>query len=150
MDQSRSQGQLSNESRQSTRHRHAQALSVVALVVVFSGAMFAQDSTKTNPPADVSFSKDVAPVLNKFCTTCHSAEEDHPSELFMDSYESLMKGGKHGKAIVQGNAKESLLSQKMGDNPPFGKMMPPPRKPRPTPEQVALILAWIDQGAKKN
>jgi hypothetical protein len=130
--------------------RLSQTLALSALVVVFTGALFAQDSTKTTSASEVSFSKDVAPVLDKFCATCHSSEEDHPSQLFMDSYETLMKGGKHGKAIVQGNAKESLLSQKMSDDPPFGKMMPPPRKPRPTPEQVALILAWIDQGAKKN
>jgi hypothetical protein len=141
---------LSNASRQSTYTRYSQALSLLALVIVFSGALFAQDSTKVNSSTEVSFSKDVAPVLDKFCATCHSSEEDHPSQLFMDSYESLMNGGKHGKAIVPGNSKESLLRQKLSDEPPFGKMMPPPRKPRPTPEQVALILAWIDQGAKKN
>ena len=125
-------------------------LPLLVLVVLFSGTARSQDSTKANSSTEVSFSKDVAPVLNKFCTTCHSSEEDHPSELFMDTYESLMKGGKHGKAIVPGNSKESLFAQKMSDGPPFGKVMPPPRKPRPTPEQVALILAWIDQGAKKN
>ncbi|MCX6145117.1 MAG: hypothetical protein NTZ35_18090 [Ignavibacteriales bacterium] len=141
---------MSNDLLRSTHNRHSHALSIFALAVVFSGALFAQDSTKANSSTEVSFSKDVAPVLDKFCTTCHSSEEDHPSELFMDSYELLMKGGKHGKAIVPGNSKESLFSQKMSDDPPFGKMMPPPRKPRPTPEQVALILAWIDQGAKKN
>jgi uncharacterized membrane protein len=111
---------------------------------------FAQDSTKGKSEQEVSFSKVVAPLLDKFCVTCHAAEEEHPSQLFMDTYESLMTGGKHGKAIVPGNSKESLLSQKMSAEPPFGKMMPPPRKPRPTPEQVAQILAWIDQGAKKN
>jgi hypothetical protein len=125
-------------------------LPLLVLVVSFSGTMFGQDSTKAQAPTEVSFSKDVAPVLDKFCVTCHSSEEDHPSQLFMDTYESLMNGGKHGKAIVPGNSKESLISQKLSDEPPFGKMMPPPRKPRPTPEQVALILAWIDQGAKKN
>jgi hypothetical protein len=125
-------------------------LPLLALVVTFFGTARAQDSTKVDASTDVSFSKDVAPILDKFCVTCHSAEEDHPSALFMDTYESLMKGGKHGKAIVPGNSKESLFTQKMSDEPPFGKVMPPPRKPRPTPEQVALILTWIDQGAKKN
>ena len=141
---------MSNESPQSTNTRFPVALSLLVLVVLLSGALFAQDSTKGNTSTEVSFSRDVAPVLDKFCTTCHSADEDHPSQLYMDSYESLMSGGKHGKAIVPGNSKESLLSQKMTDDPPFGKVMPPPGKPRPALEQIALILAWINQGAKKN
>jgi len=141
---------LSTESPQPTKPRFPVLVLILVFVVLFSGALFAQDSTKGNTWTEVSFSKDVAPVLDKFCTTCHSEDEDHPSQLYMDSYESLMNGGKHGKAIMSGNSKESLLSQKMSDDPPFGKVMPPPGKPRPTPEQVALILAWIDQGAKKN
>ena len=141
---------MSNESRQPTNTRLPFTLPLFVLVVVFSGALFAQDSTKGKSLTEVSFSKDVAPVLDKFCTTCHSAEEEHPSQLFMDTYESLLKGGKHGKAIVPGNSKESLLSQKMSDDPPFGKIMPPPRKPRPTDEQIAILRAWIDQGAEKN
>ena len=141
---------MSNELLQPTNTRLPIALPIFVFVLLSSGALFAQDSTKGKSSTEVSFSKEVAPVLDKFCTTCHSAEEEHPSELFMDSYESLMKGGKHGKAIVSGSSKESLFVQKMSNDPPFGKMMPPPRKPRPTPEQVALILAWIDQGAKKN
>lgn len=141
---------MSNELLQPTNTRLPIALPIFVFVLLSSGALFAQDSTKGKSSTEVSFSKEVAPVLDKFCTTCHSAEEEHPSELFMDTYESLMRGGKHGKAIVPGSSKESLFVQKMSDDPPFGKMMPPPRKPRPTPEQVALILAWIDQGAKKN
>ena len=141
---------MSNESRQSPNTRLPLSFPLLVLVILFSGTLFAQDSTKGKSPTEVSFSKDVAPVLDKFCTTCHSAEEEHPSQLFMDTYESLMNGGKHGKAIVPGNSKESLLSQKMSEDPPFGKMMPPPRKPRPTDEQIALLRAWIDQGAKKN
>jgi len=141
---------LSNELLQPTNTRLPIALPIFVFVLLSSGALFAQDSTKGKSSTEVSYSKDVAPVLDKFCATCHSAEEEHPSELFMDTYESLMRGGKHGKAIVPGSSKESLFVQKMSDDPPFGKMMPPPRKPRPTPEQVALILAWIDQGAKKN
>ena len=141
---------MSRDSHHLRNTRFCYSLPLLVLLVLYSGTMFGQDSTKTKPPMDVSYAKDVAPVLDKFCVTCHSSDEDHPSQLFMDTYESLMNGGKHGKAIVPGNSKESLISQKLSEEPPFGKMMPPPRKPRPTPEQVALILAWIDQGAKKN
>ena len=111
-----------------------------------------QDTSAVKPPPQMSYSKDVAPILEKFCATCHNEDDQHPSELYMDSYETLMKGGKHGKAIIPGNSKESLLSQKMTDTPPFGKKMPPPGRNRkiPTLGQVDSLLLWIDQGAKKN
>lgn len=124
--------------------------SFAVLLFLVSNEASAQDSTKADTTKQISFSKDVAPILNKFCVTCHNADDQHPSELYMDDYESLMKGGKHGKAIVPGNSKESLLFDKMSDKPSFGKMMPPPRKPRPMDEQIALIRQWANQGAKKN
>jgi len=123
--------------------------SILAALLVVSTAAIAQDN-KAKVPKPISYSKDIVPILDRFCTTCHSTEEEHPSELFLDSYELLMKGGKHGKAIVPGKSAESLFSQKMNENPPFGKVMPPPKKRRPTNEQIALIRAWIDEGAKNN
>ncbi len=111
----------------------------------------AQDSTAAKPVKVISYSKVVAPILEKFCATCHNEDDEHPSQLYMDSYDQLMKGGKHGKAVQPGNSKESLLVQKMTSDPPFGKIMPPPDKTRrPTPEQIELIRLWIDQGARKN
>ena len=117
-------------------------------VWVLSG--FTQDSKVPKVPKEISYSKEVAPILDKFCATCHNEDEDHPSQLFMDSYESLMKGGKHGQAVKPGNSKESLLFQKMDPEPPFGKKMPPSKKLIPTNEQVEVLRQWIDQGAKKN
>jgi hypothetical protein len=150
MDQSRSEEQLKKAELSSIRVRIFSTLATLTLCVLATGPLEAQDSAKTTSSAEVFYKKDIAPILDKFCVTCHTSEDDHPSELYIDTYDSLMKGGKHGKAIIPGNSKESLLVQKMSENPPFGKFMPPPRKPRPTPEQAALIQAWIDQGAKKN
>jgi hypothetical protein len=118
--------------------------------IVCSVAAFAQGESSSKPKKEISFSKEVAPILDKFCTTCHNEDEDHPSQLFMDSYESLMKGGKHGVAVKAGDAKESLLLQKMDAEPPFGKKMPPSKKLIPKPEQIEILRQWIDQGAKKN
>jgi hypothetical protein len=98
----------------------------------------------------ISYSKDIVPILGKYCLTCHVAEEEHPSELFMDSYETLLKGGRHGKAVVPGNAKESLMYRKLLPNPPFGRIMPPSKTLKPSAGQIDTIRAWIEQGAKKN
>ena len=123
-------------------------LTTVAAAWVFSG--FTQEAKAPKTPKEISYAKDVAPILDKFCATCHNEDEDHPSQLFMDSYESLMKGGKHGQAVKPGNARESLLIQKMDAEPPFGKKMPPSKKLIPSDEQVEILRQWIDQGAKKN
>ncbi len=124
---------------------------LVAGVSLGAVVSYAQDSTGAKTATEISYSKQVAPILDKFCATCHNADEDHPSQLFMDSYETLMKGGKHGAAVKPGNSKESLLIQKMSPEPPFGKVMPPPKKKLvPSKEQMAIIAQWIDQGAKKN
>jgi hypothetical protein len=125
-------------------------LFLISAVVVWTFSGFSQDTAASKSRKEISYSKQVAPILDKFCATCHNADEDHPSQLFVDSYESLMKGGKHGVAVKPGNSKESLLLQKMDSEPPFGKKMPPSRKLIPTPEQVDVLRQWIDQGAKKN
>ena len=125
-------------------------LFLISAVVAWTFSGFSQDTTAAKSRKVISYSKEVAPILDKFCATCHNADEDHPSQLFMDSYERLMKGGKHGVAVKPGNSKESLLLQKMDSEPPFGKKMPPSRKLIPTPEQVDVLRQWIDQGAKKN
>jgi len=125
------------------------AFAVIAVVVwIFSG--FVQDPKPSKAEKEISYSKQVAPILDKYCATCHTEDEDHPSQLYMDSYESLMKGGKHGESVKPGNSKESLLIQKLDADPPFGKKMPPSKKLIPTAAQIEILRQWIDQGAKKN
>src|SRR6185503_15554884 len=69
------------------------------------------DATKNyhdlNPGMQVSFSKQVAPIFQAKCVTCHSKTANMGGFILSD-FESLMKGGgSHGKAIVPGKSKES-------------------------------------------
>ena len=72
------------------------------------------DATKNyhdlNPGMQVSFSKQVAPIFQAKCVTCHSKTANMGGFVLSD-FESLMKGGSHGKAIVPGKSKESRLQQ---------------------------------------
>ncbi len=101
------------------------------------------DSLKT-----LSYEHNVAPIVKTYCFSCHSSDDDNPSELYMDSYESLTKGGKHGTTFVAGNPDSSLLYLKLLPEPPFGKQMPRGHK-RITPEAIQIIHDWIQQGARK-
>lgn len=64
--------------------------------------------------------------------------------LHMDTYESLMTGSRNGPVIIAGNAKDSLLVQKISS----GEM--PKRGPKLTPTQVKIITDWINSGAPNN
>ena len=106
----------------------------------------------------VSFKDDVFPVIDRHCLPCHSEDNYNPSELSLDSYELLMQGGKHGTILVPGNAKESLLVKKLGEDPPFGDRMPLNKKKviaegkakYLSQSELDTIVQWITEGAKNN
>jgi len=91
----------------------------------------------------------IAPLFQEHCIDCHG-NDDPDGEFNLETFESLMKGGKDGKAIIAGNAQESRLvkflegrSGKTGKN----QFMPPGKKEHLKPEEIALIRQWIDAGA---
>ena len=70
--------------------------------------------------------------------------------IALDTLEGTLKGGKDGKIIVVGDStKGDLIASvaHLGDDPMT--FMPKGKGAKPlTPEQIGLIRAWIDQGAK--
>ena len=107
--------------------------------------ILAQDQTKKTP----SFSKDVFPVIARYCLPCHLAESDNASGLSLDNYETMMKGGKHGIPVVAGKPQESSLYSKLLPEPPFGRQMPRGRK-KMTEEEIEVIYDWIAAGGTKD
>lgn len=108
------------------------------------------DHQQSKKEREVSYAEDLFPVVEKYCVVCHSREADHPSGLFMETYDDLMGEGRHGKAVIPGNARKSILYQKLLSPPPFGRAMPPSKRIKLTPEQIELFRRWINQGAKNN
>ena len=106
----------------------------------------------------VSFTKDIAPIIGRRCLPCHAEDNFNPSELSLDSYQTLMEGGKHGTPIVPWKARESIIVQKTSTKPPFGDRMPlNPRKKIEegaakwlTDAELRILAEWINQGARKN
>jgi mono/diheme cytochrome c family protein len=98
------------------------------------------------PIADSFYVKHIHPILDANCVACHGASKVQGG-LRLDSYESLMKGGKDGPVIVPRNADTSKLMERVtlpADNQHF---MPAEGRPPLKPEQIAWIRAWIQQGA---
>jgi len=114
----------------------------------------AVDLSKLPPASDktgVTYATDIKPVFEKSCVRCHGADKPK-ARLRLDSLEGALKGGENGKVVVPGNSAGSLLVHNVAHAGNPDGYMPPPRNrvnigPL-TKEQIGLLRAWIDQGAK--
>jgi hypothetical protein len=100
-------------------------------------------SSVTAADRQVSYSKDIQPIFQASCWTCHGATVQ-ASQLDLRTRESALKGGEHGSAVVPGKAEGSRLYRRVAG-------LEEPRMPlngRLTPEQLEAIKLWIDQGAQ--
>ncbi len=112
------------------------------------------DLSRLPPPAEkqgITYATDIKPILDESCSRCHGPEKPK-GKLRLDSLEGALKGGEDGKVIEPGNSAASLLVHNVARVGDPDNYMPPPRNKAGIPplktEQVRLIRAWIDQGAK--
>jgi hypothetical protein len=93
--------------------------------------------------ADVDFRRDIAPIFERRCLSCHNGAEKK-GKLSLQTEKEALAGGDNGAAIEPGKPAESLLLDYIsGDKPEMPKKGPPLKK-----EEVALIRDWIAAGAK--
>lgn len=103
--------------------------------------------SKLPPTANrtVDFIKDVQPIFAKTCYGCHGAEKQK-SNYRLDARPYAFKGGDIGKPILPGDSAHSpLIHYVAGIHP---EITMPPKGDALSAEQVGMIRAWIDQGAK--
>jgi Protein of unknown function (DUF1549)/Planctomycete cytochrome C len=105
-------------------------------------------SSKLPAPAEreVDFVRDIQPLLAR-CTNCHGIETQESGLNLQDKARALA-GGDSGKAIVPGKSDKSRLVIAVSGVDPEFNMPPDGEGKRLTAEQVGLVRAWIDQGAK--
>src|SRR5919197_2310788 len=93
-----------------------------------------------NPP--ISFAKDIRPIFQASCESCHG--ESQVSGFDLRTADTALKGGDHGGDIVPGSADQSRLYRRIAG-------LEQPSMPKEgaalSPQQIALIKTWIDQGA---
>jgi hypothetical protein len=102
---------------------------------------------------DVDFVKDIQPLLEASCVKCHSGKRAK-HKYWMDEKEKAFAGGKSEvAAIVPGKSLESTVVQFAADAVEDDDYKMPPLDKREkykvwTKDQIGLVRAWIDQGAK--
>jgi hypothetical protein len=93
--------------------------------------------------AAVDFSHDVVPILKEHCAECHTGEKKKGG-LSMNDRASLLGGGENGAVVVPGDSAHSKLLKLVVSTDADDRM--PPKGPRLSPEKVAVLKAWIDEG----
>lgn len=131
-------------------------VATVALVVTAhgEGRKSKVDTSKLPPASDkkgVTYAADIKPIFDKSCVKCHGVERPK-AKLRLDSLEGAMKGSADGKVIEPGKSAESILVHNVARLGEEDYWMPPPdnkaKIPPLTADEIGLIRAWIDQGAK--
>ena len=92
-------------------------------------------------PAKVDFAQDVLPILRENCVECHGPQKQRAG-MRIDRKSSVMKA--FSRRVVPGSSSNSFLYHRiMGE---YGSQMPPDGALKA--DQIAIIKAWIDQGAE--
>ena len=133
-------------------------LTAITLTVTFGLAIAAaaQDAAGTLPPTStkqgVTYATDIKTILDASCAKCHSGDKPK-ARLKLDSLENTLKGGKDGKIVTAGDSANSFIVKSVAHLTADHDTWMPPLQNRAgikplTADQIGLIRAWIDQGAK--
>ena len=99
---------------------------------------------------NVSFTNDVQPVFDQYCTSCH------PSSGNLDltaanSYNQLVNvdaSAYSAKRVIAGDPEQSVLYKKIDNSGTYGSNMP--LGSSLSASQINMIKQWIEEGAKNN
>jgi len=102
------------------------------------------DQPTPTPSQDVSFSQDVMPVFEQYCSACHGSMGGWDAS----SYQAVMSTGENAPTVIPGDVDGSLLAQKILGEQTEGAIMPPGGSM--PDEDIQIILDWIEAGAPDN
>jgi len=93
----------------------------------------------------VDFAREVLPILSDNCFKCHGPDEgSRKADLRLDVKKDALESG----SIVPGNAAKSELIRRLKPNDAT-ELMPPAKSNKAlTPQQIATLTKWVDQGAE--
>jgi len=133
---------------------HPTKLIFAALVCAGTVAVAHADPTLPAPSTQtgVTYATDIKPIFDVSCVKCHHGDRAK-GHLHLDTLAGILKGGKEGPILKAGNSADSFVVKSIAHlSDDQDDWMPPLDnkagiKPLTT-DQIALIRAWIDQGAK--
>jgi hypothetical protein len=118
------------------------ALALAASVVARA---FVAGAQAPAPQAAIDFARDIRPILQTSCFKCHGPTRSR-GNLQLHERALAMRGGDSGPVILPGRGADSLLVRRVIGIPGEDRM--PMEADALAPAQIALLRAWIDQGAR--
>ncbi|MDE0086369.1 MAG: hypothetical protein OXU23_11685 [Candidatus Poribacteria bacterium] len=117
--------------------------------------IFAPPAISADYKAEIDFEKQILPILQNRCFSCHSAPKidadgnvtKPKADVQLDSVKGIEES-RHGEVIIAGEPEDSLLYQRI--TLPEGEtgIMPPSEEGAPlTEQQTDLYRKWIEDGA---
>lgn len=102
-------------------------------------------------PKNVSYGRDVRPILDRNCSECHAPGKPGFQATGFDTttYEGLMKGGKFGALIKPGDAFTSAFNMLVEGRAHPSIRMPHGREKLPD-RDIEILKIWVNEGAKNN
>lgn len=96
--------------------------------------------------AEISFSRDIQPILAKRCYACHGPADQESGLAFHDRALAVAAAESGDIAIVPHDPDAGTLIQRVSANDESVRM--PPEGDPLTPEQIELLTQWIKDGAE--
>jgi uncharacterized membrane protein len=103
-------------------------------------------ASSSGAAADSVYALQIYPVFEAKCVACHGAGTEKAS-LRLDSFTSVMRGGKDGAVVIPGKPEASMLLARVMLAPGDPHFMPAEGRPPLTSDEVSVIQAWIKAGA---
>jgi uncharacterized membrane protein len=101
---------------------------------------------------EISYARDVTPILEKHCKSCHMPGQAGyvVSGFELDNYDTLMKGTQYGPVVLPGDPLTSTLVMLIEGRADPSLKMPHGNATPLTPQEIATIRQWVEQGARNN
>jgi len=121
---------------------HKGTLPVTRIAIVWTLSLLLPAAGRAE---EIDYAKQIAPIFTKYCAGCHNSD-DRQGKLSLESFADLQAGGEHGTAVTAGQSASSRMMQMLTGR--LEPKMPPEDNEAPTEDEIALLTAWIDAGAK--
>ena len=132
--------------------RHLLTTCFLFLQILFVSAKIVQanevtDQKSSTGISEISFEKEISPILMKHCSDCHGPEAREGGLRFTNRKDLLLRNDSGEPAVVVGKSGESVLIHRVTSKDD-DERMPPVDEGEPLSEkEIALLKKWIDSGA---